>query len=128
MAASPVFIGSPQTWQAALSTANTNRDGTGTIVDVVTGGASGSRVDSVRVQAISTTTAGVIRLYVYDGTNTYLIREIIITPITPGTGTEAWSADVAFPGGIVLPSASWKLRASTHNTENFRVFAQGGNF
>lgn len=127
MAAAPIYVGTPQTWQAALSAANTNRDGTGTIVDVVTGGSSGSRVDKVRVAASGTTTAGVVRLYLYDGSNTYLIKELLIAAITPSTSiavAEAeWDAD-----GLVLPTNTWKLRASTHNAEAFKVFAKGGNF
>jgi hypothetical protein len=127
MASAPVYLGSPQTWQAALSAANTNRDGTGTIIDVVTGGSSGSRLDKVRVVASGTTTAGVVRLYVYDGTNTYLVKEILVTAATPGVAQEVfwaeWDAD-----GLVLPTNAWKLRASTNNAEAFKVFVKGGNF
>lgn len=127
MGTSPVFIATPKQWQAALSAANTNRDGTGTLVDVIpTPGSSGSRVDRVRVQSIVTTTAGVIRLYLYDGTNNYLLREILVTAVTPSTSLEAWSADVDLDG-LILPSG-WKLRASTHNAEAFRIFARGGDF
>ena len=127
MASSPIYIGTPQTWQAALSAANTNRDGTGTIVDVVTGGASGSRLDKIRVQASGTSSAGVIRFYLYDGTNTYLIKEMMVSAITPSASVEAWSGEWDCDG-LVLPSTSWKLRASTHNAEAFKVFVKGGNF
>ena len=74
----------------------------------------------------TTTTAGVIRLYLYDGTNNYLLREILVTAVTPSTSLEAWSADVDLDG-LILPSG-WKLRASTHNAEAFRIFARGGDF
>lgn len=127
-AANAVYVGTPQTWQQALSAANTNRDGTGTIADLVSAVTAGSRVDSVRVQAIGTTTAGVIRLFLYDGTNTYLIREILVPAVAPSTTVEAWSAEITFPGGLVLKNNNWKLRASTHNAENFRIFAQGGDY
>ena len=127
MANSPIFVGAPQTWMAALSAANTNRDGTGTIVDILTGGSNGSRVDKVRVQASGATTAGAVRLYIYDGTNTYLIREMIVAAVTPSTTVEAWSGEVDLDG-LVLPTNAWKLRASTHNAEAFKVFAKGGNF
>lgn len=127
MASAGVYIGSPQTWHAALSAANTNRDGTGTIVDVTSGGASGSRIDKVRVSASGSTTAGIIRLFLYDGTNNYMIKEIPVTAITPSASVAVfeaeWDAD-----GLVLPTSSWKLRASTHNAEAFKVFAKGGNF
>lgn len=127
MANAPIFVGAPQTWMAALATANTNRDGTGTLVDVLTGGSNGSRVDKVRVQASAATTAGAVRLFLYDGTNTYLLRELIVAAVTPSTTLEAWSGEVDLDG-LVLPSNSWKLRAATHNAETFKVFAKGGNF
>lgn len=127
MASNAVFVGLPKTWQAALSAANTNRDGTGTIVDVLTGGSIGSRLDKVRVVASGTTSAGVIRFYLYDGTNTYLVKEIIVLANTPSTTNEVW-ADEWDADGIVLPTNQWKLRASTHNAEAFKVFVKGGDF
>lgn len=126
MSASPIYIGAPKTWQGALSAANTNRDGTGTLIDVVSAGSSGSRIDKVRVVASGTTTAGVVRLFLYDGTNTYLIKEILVAAITPGTGVEVWIGEWD-ADGLVLPNNSWKLRASTHNAEGFKVFAKGGD-
>lgn len=127
MASSSVFIGTPKTWQAPLSVANTNRDGvTGTYVDLVAAGAApGSRVDRVRLQAAGTVTAGVIRLFVYDGTNVMLLREIIVPAIVPSTTVEAWSQDVTL--NLVLANG-WTLRASTNNAEAFKAFAYGGNF
>lgn len=57
----PIFVLTPVLAQAQVSAANTNRDGTGTIVDLVTGGTYGTRIDKVRICATGTTTAGVIR-------------------------------------------------------------------
>jgi hypothetical protein len=127
MASSSVFIGTPKAWQAALATANTNRDGvTGTYVDLVAAGAApGTRVDRVRIQAAGSTTAGVIRLFVSDGTNVMLLREILVPAITPSTAIEAWSQEVTL--NLVLANG-WTLRASTHNAEAFKAFAFGGNF
>src|SRR5262249_27101643 len=61
MAATPAFVGTPRTWLGQVSAANTNRDGTGTLVDIVSAGALGSRLDQIEVVAIATTTAGVVR-------------------------------------------------------------------
>lgn len=127
MASAPIYIGTPKTWQAALSAANTNRDGSGTLVDVVSGGSSGSRIDKVRAVASGSTTAGVVRLYLYDGTNTYLVKEMLVSAITPGTAQDVWSGEWD-ADGLVLPNGTWKLRASTHNAEAFKVFAKGGDF
>lgn len=127
MSANPIYIGAPKTWQAALSAANTNRDGTGTIVDVVSGGSTGSRIDKVRAVASGSSSAGVIRLFLYDGTNTYLIKEMLVSAITPSTAQGVWSGEWD-ADGLVLPNNNWKLRASTHNAEAFKVFAKGGDF
>jgi hypothetical protein len=130
MAAAPVYIGTPKTLGiAALTTANTNRDGTtGTYVTVVTAGAApGSRIDRVRIQASGTVTAGVVRLFLSDGSNVRLLREVIVPATTPSTTVEAWSQDVTFPDGIPISNA-WLLKASTHNSETFNVFAFGGDF
>lgn len=131
MSSTPVFIGTPKCAVAQISTANTARDGTGTIGSVYTAGASGSRIDRVVLTATGTTTAGMIRLFIYDGTNNRLIREIPVTAVTPGASTPAWSCsidasiDALFPCFIVN---TYILKASTHNAETFNVAAFGGDF
>jgi hypothetical protein len=125
MAADPVFAVTPKVGMVQISTANTARDGTGTIGTVVTGGSSGSVIKKVRVCATVTTTAGVVRLFLYDGSNTRLIQEIIVPAITPSTTVEAFSRTITYgPDDILhLPSNTWELRASTQIAEAFNVFA-----
>lgn len=134
MAGSPVFVGVPKTWHAQVSTANTARDGSGTIADVVaTPGANGSRVDEVEIAATAATTAGVVRLFLHNGTAYRLLREVLISAVTPSATVAVWSAIVRFTdangayAGLVVPSG-WKLGASTHNLETFNLFAKGGDF
>lgn len=126
MATAPQYVGTPKSWHAALSAANTNRDGTGTIVNVVSGGASGSRIDRVRIVSRGTTTAGVVRLFLSDGTNIRLLKEVLVDAITPSTSIAVFMADVTFADGLTVP-VGWSLQASTHNAENFNVIAQGGD-
>ena len=126
----PVFVAIPSTTTAQISAANTNRDGTGTIVDVVTGDADGTRIERVSVKAVATTTAGMIRLYHYNGSSTYLIHEIAVTAATPSGTVKAWEGEINRVDGqplIILPSTH-KLRVSTHNAEVFNVTAHGGDF
>lgn len=126
MSSAPVFVGTPKAWQQQISTANTLRDGTGTVGTVVTAGSNGSRISGVRVIGVGTVTAGVVRLFLNDGTNKRLLREILVPATTPSTSVECWYADVVFPDGIVLPSG-WSLLAATNNAETFNVFAFGGD-
>jgi hypothetical protein len=127
MATAPAYAATPRHAVGALSAANTNRDGTGTVVTVFTAGASGSRIDKVRVAAKGNTTAGVVRLFIYDGTNYALWDEFLVTAITPSTAVSVFETEEEFTYPILLP-AGYSLRASTHNAETFSVFAIGGDF
>lgn len=122
MAVNPAFASTPRVGSAQVSTANTNRDGTGTIVDVLTGVAAGTRVFEVVVQATVTTTAGTVRLFYDDGTNVRLFDEIGVTAITPSGTTVAFRTRKTYDN-LVLAAATHKLRASTHNAETFNIIA-----
>ena len=130
MATAPVFASTPRCAMAQATAANTNRDGTGTLVTVLTAGATGSRLERVRIVAAGTTTAGVVRLFIHDGTNARLLHEMLVSAITPSTTVQVWSADIdmSFNGGSILLPNGYSLRASTHNAETFNVIAIGGDF
>jgi hypothetical protein len=132
MATDPNFASTPVAGLAQISTANTNRDGTGTLGTVVTAGASGSRIEEIVIEATGTTTAGIVRLFLNDGTNTRLWREVAVTAATPSGTVLAFTASVRNDTRpdlplLVLPTG-WSLRAGTHNAETFNVFAFGGSF
>ena len=107
-----------------VSTANTNRDGTGTLGTVFTAASSsaGSRIDRVAIKATGTTTAGMIRLFVANSaaTSIRLIKEIPVIAITPSGTQPSFGVEVVFDNGLILENAA-TLRASTHNAETFNV-------
>lgn len=131
------FAGTPRQGLAQVSVANANRDGaTGTYVDVFVAGASGSRIEKVGYTASVVTTAGMIRWFVNDGTNSRMVLEQTVSAVTPSatlpaaTGSNpaqelANGASGPFP--MILPTG-WKLRASTEKGEAINVWAQGGDF
>jgi hypothetical protein len=124
--ATPIFAQAPRHAVATISTANTNRDGSGTIGTIFTADATdGSLVTRVDVCAIGTTTAGVVRLYLHNGTAAFLWKEILDGAITPSTSVAAFMRSVR--ERVELP-AGWSLRASTHNAESFNVHCWGGDF
>jgi hypothetical protein len=128
--ATPIFIQAPRAAQVIVSAANTNRDGTGTLATVWTAGVNGSRIDHVDVQAVGTTTAGVIRLYIHDGAAAMLWRELMVQAGIPSTTISVWSAAVDYsqPQNILVLQSGYSLRASTHNAEAFRAIAFGGDY
>jgi hypothetical protein len=128
--ATPIFIQTPRAAVGQISTANTNRDGTGTIGTIWTAGANGSLITGIDIQATGTTTAGVVRLFIHDGTNARLWREVLVSAITPSTTVAAYRAtlDLSTEGTALWLSTGYSLRASTHNAETFNVTARGGDF
>lgn len=112
---------------AQVTTANTNRNGTGTIVTVFTAGSSGSRIDDISIDATGTVTAGVVRLFINDGSTSYLWQEILVTATTPSTTVAVWSYTL-LNQALVIPSG-WSLRASTNNAETFNIIVtRAGDF
>lgn len=110
-----------------VTTANTARDGTGTIVTVLTAGASGTRIDDIYMVGTGTTTAGVIRLFVHDGTNARLLSETLVTANTPSVTVPVWS-NTLLSQAIVLKTG-YSLRATTNNTETFNIIVtRAGDF
>lgn len=127
MSAQAQFASTVKTAVGVLSAANTARDGTGTIVTVLTAGASGSRIDDLTIIATGAVTAGVVRLFLHDGTNARLLREVMVAATTPSATVETWRTALTNLG-ICIP-ANWSLRASTHNAEGFNVVVtRAGDF
>jgi hypothetical protein len=139
MAGIPAFTADPISAAALISTANTGRDGTGTLGTIYTArsaatGGKGCRIDAVTVQATGTTTAGMVRLFVDDGT-ARVIREIAISALTPSgtvkganiTTTEGADVNGRLALGLILKAGDI-LKVSTHNAESFVVRAEGGEF
>jgi hypothetical protein len=125
-----------------FATANTNRDGTGTIAQIAVGRAgAGTRVERVRVHAAVTTTAGMIRIYKkgtgltlnadgsvasYSAPTWRLIYEIRVTAITASASDAAFDGEWAPTNGYML-AAYEQLGVSTHNAEAFNAEALGGH-
>lgn len=126
---SPIFVLKPKIGLVSISTANANRDGTGTLGSVITGATDGTRIHKITVKAIGTTTAGMIRLFIYDGVDTRLWKEIPVTAITPSASVEAFESVVELLGerALFLPS-TWVLKAGTHNAEAFHIVAEAGEY
>lgn len=123
----PIFTITPKIGMAQISTANTNLDGIGTLGTVITGTANGTRINRIDIVATGTTTAGMVRLFISDGTNHRLWREVPVTAITPSATVQAFQDEVVPTEPLVLPSG-YSLRASTHNAETFNVIAHAGDY
>lgn len=129
----PIAPLTPKRTSVSLATANTARDGTGTITTVVaTAGSNGAVVPSVRartgVAAGATSTAMVCRLWHQLGGSGsfFLIDEIALTAVSP-TGTAAVAATPFNLTNIAL-AASDKLLVTQSVAEAVYYTADQGDY
>jgi hypothetical protein len=80
----------------------------------------------INIVATGTTTAGVVRIFVYNGTNYFLLREVLVSAITPSTTVAVFSSTLVF-SNLVIPTG-YSIRVTTNNAETFHVSAFGGDF
>ena len=127
MATSPQFAATPLVGAVQISTADTSLTAPTSAGVVVTAGSSGSRIDEVVVLAPATVAAGLVRLFLYNGTSYFLWREVAVTATTPSTTVAAFTSSVRNDTRsdlalLVLPSG-WSLRATTTIAQTINVFA-----
>lgn len=126
MATTPNFASTVRCSGASISTADTSRTAPTNVGTVLTAGASGSRIDEVTITAAGTSTANVVRLFIYTGTTYYLLMEVLITAVTPSASVDSFTTTLTF-NSLVIPSG-YSLRATTNNAETYHVLAFGGDF
>lgn len=125
----PIFTHVPVIGIGIISAANTDRTGTGTMTSVLTADPDGTRVTRILVQAKATTTAGIVRLWLFDGVNYRLWKEVPITAITVSATQIAFASALEYLAerALVLPSG-YTLYASTEKAEPFNIIIEGGDY
>jgi hypothetical protein len=130
----PIFAQTPVfTVGSTITTANTAKDGTGTVVLLFTAGANGARVDSIKVRSTGTAVATVIRIFVNNGatnvtaTNNSLYVEATIAATT--LSEVAALTDNVITMNISLP-ATYRVYATigTSVAAPLQVSAVGGDY
>ena len=129
MATNPAFISNARIGRASLSAANTATDGTGTITDLITGVAAGTRVLEIVTQGTATTVAALVNLFLWDGTNWDLFDQVTIAAAT-GSNTVKGNRVSTTYQNLVLPNSTAKLGCTISvapTSGTVRVIALGGD-
>lgn len=102
-----------------IATANTAKDGTGTVVTLYTAGANGSKVGNIQVAYTGTSVATVLRLFINNGsTNATAGNNTLFKSITVPANTlseVAAAADITTELNITLPPG-YKINATIGTT------------
>ncbi|WP_126146880.1 hypothetical protein [Synechococcus elongatus] len=130
MASSPEFVKYPVIGFAELTTANTSRDGTGAIADLVTGVAGGTRIIEIRAKATGTISSGcLINIFWWTGTGWRLFDDLALSQRTPSNAATSASS-IATYRNLLIPKPANKLGVSitvTPASGSVNVFALGGD-
>ena len=132
MATDPVYSGQAQGLVVAnVAAANTARDGTGTIVTLVTPPAAGYLVRLILLEATVTTAAGVVLFWhtTNSGTTWRKIGEVLVSAVVPSTTNPAWSYQWIPPARQrVIPGASGNLLGFTSTiAQSINAIVDGGD-
>jgi hypothetical protein len=133
MATAAQYASTPVFGSATLSTADTSLTAPTTVGTVLTAGASGTRIDYIDIQGVATTVAGLINLFVFDGTNYILWQQLPVQAVTSSTTAPAFALALSSNGNsnimpLTLPTG-FSLRATSSVAQTgVRVSAYGGNF
>lgn len=115
MATDPKFASLPRFEMARVAAANTNHDGTGAVVSLITGVASGTKVTSITAIAEVTTAAGMWRIWsTLDGGTTWRLFDELPVPLTTVSATTPGYRIVRTYTDLVLRNASHQLGATSH--------------
>jgi len=85
MSTSAQYASTPKVGSANLTTADTSLTAPTTVSTILTAGASGTRIDYIEVQGVATTVAGLVNLFIYDGTNYILWQQVPVNVVTSST-------------------------------------------
>lgn len=133
----PIFILTGNTATATIAAANTASDGSGTLVTLLTAGADGSRVDSVRFRNSQATAAAssnmVHRIFLTDntGANPRLIGEVATAAATRSVSAVGATSIFTFDQPIIMVSGQLlRVVQSVYAgvQDRFDAMAYGGNF
>lgn len=150
MANTPVFASTPKSWQAwtvptaggntqtatitqaglrasgSARSGNTANTPTGAVA-LLSAGASGSRVDEINFTALATSTSNVGRIFIYNGTDHFLLKEVSIPAVTASNTTPVATVTTTF-SNLVVPSGSSIYVSVAVLDSGYSVTAFGGDF
>lgn len=127
---SPIFLLTPNNGVASVSTANTARDGTGTIATIFTAGANGSRVEEIVVKATADPADSVVTIFLYDGSTYHLFDEFDIGDPAAASATVAGYREARTYRNLML-SSGWSIRAAITvalTAGVMKVICHGGDY
>jgi len=126
MATSPAFATTPRIGAVSIATADSSYTAPTNVGTVLTAVAAGTRIQEVVVKCAATSAAAIVRLFLHDGSSYWLLDEITVAAATGSSTVQQTRVSVTY-NNLILPSASWSLRATTSVSQTTHVTAFGAD-
>lgn len=126
MATSPAFAVTPRIGSVSVATADSSYTAPTNVGTVMVGASGGTRIAEVVVKAVATSAAAIVRLFLYDGTTYWLFDEVTVAAATGSATVQQTRVSTTY-NNLILPSASWSLRATISVSQATHVTALGAD-
>lgn len=131
MTNTPVFAQTPKLFVATLTsptavTSRANITGTTGLTKLTDLQTNGLRVDSIQVVSKGTSSAGIVFVWLYDGTTSYLWDQIDISAVTGSTTLDSIAVSKTYTSKNLTPTQ--QLYVSISVTQDVNVFLDGGAY
>lgn len=131
MASSPAFAATAVVGAGTVpATADTSLTAPTNVTTVVTGASTGTKIEELAFVGLGTTVAGIVNVFLYDGSTYHLYDEILVSAVTASTTVPAWRTTRQY-SNLFLASTSWSLRVTNTvagNVSLVKVLAFGGSY
>jgi len=134
MATTAQYASTPVFGSASVDTAETSLTSPTNVQTVLTAGTNGSRIDYIEIIGTGNTAAGLINLFVYDGSTYFLWTQIPVYAITTSATIPSYRSGISSNATpdimpLTLPNG-YSLRATVTTAQSgaVRVNVYGGDF
>ena len=132
----PIFAATPNVGfsAAAVTAANTNLDGTGTVQTIFTAGLNGAKVNKISFRAAGTNVQTVARIFLNNGgatstaSNNVLYREVTLAASSASSNSAMAQYDLVFDNFNLPAGYTLTLSIGTAVAAGWRCIVEGANF
>lgn len=130
MSATPSFAATVAVGSGLIpGTADTSLTAPTNVTTIVSGGSSGTAVHELVFQGVGTTVAGVVNVYLYDGSTYHLIDQVLISAVTSSTTAVAWRTRRQYESLFVKSGSSLRVSQTVAgNVSLVKVTAFAGDY
>lgn len=127
MALNPAFAVTPKIGSVSIATADSSYTAPTNYATLVTGASTGTRIAEIVVKMAAASSAAIVRVFLYDGTNYWLFDEILVGAVASPSASAVTNRVSTLYNNLILPSSSWSIRVATSVSQTTHVTALGAD-